>query len=273
MLQEQTTLPNGAIIQGRNGERYVIEAILGQGGFSAVYRVRERHNKEQVFALKEVIDPNPQERRNLAFEAEILMRLDHRALPRVYQVFENIKLNRIFMLMDFIDGKNLEILRHEQPDQRFSLSLALTLMTPIVDAVSYLHNNKRPIVHRDIKPANIIVPIGAADAKLVDFGLAKEYVEDKTTSVFRYGTPGYAAPEQYGQGTNQRTDIYALGATLYTLLTGFIPADALTRSINQQDQDPFTSACKVCSAIPEPVSKIIDQAMSLRSAARFAECR
>ncbi|GCE10475.1 serine/threonine protein kinase [Tengunoibacter tsumagoiensis] len=270
MIQEHTILPIGAIVQGQNGERYVIEAVLGQGGFSAVYRVRERYNKQKIFALKEIVNPNPQERRNLAFEADLLMRLGHPSLPRVYQIFENTRLNRIFMLMDFIDGKNLEVLRLEQPDQRFSLSMALTLLTPVVEAISYLHNRKRPIVHRDIKPANIIVPAGALDAQLVDFGLAKEYIEDKTTNVFRCGTPGYAAPEQYGHGTNPRTDIYALGATLYTLLTGVVPVDALSRSVNQTDNDPYIPPDVLCPHLPFTVARIIDQAMHLRSDSRFA---
>lgn len=270
MLQEQITLPNGAIIQDRRGEHYVVEARLGQGGFSAVYRVRDRRTKSNVFALKEVIDPKPQERRNLAFEAGLLMRLEHPSLPRVYQVFEHVRLNRIFMLMDYIDGKNLETLREEQPEHRFSLSQSLAMMTPIVDAVAYLHKQNRPVVHRDIKPANIIITSALGDAYLVDFGLAKEFVAEKTTNVFRYGTPGYAAPEQYGQGTNPRTDVYALGATLYTLLTGAIPTDALTRSINRQDHlDPCKRADEVYPGVPKAVAQVIERAMSLRNEDRF----
>ncbi len=269
MLQEQTTLPNGAIIQDHQGESYVVEALLGRGGFSGVYRVRDRRMKQKVFALKEIIDPKPQERRNLAFEAELLMRLNHSSLPHVYQVFENVKLNRIFTLMDYIEGKDLETLRREQPELRFPLTLALMLMAPIIEAVSYLHKQQPPVVHRDIKPANIIVPTGGDDAFLVDFGLAKEFVEDKTTGAFRYGTPGYAAPEQYGRGTNLRTDIYALAATLYTLLTGVVPVDALTRSINSLGSDPLKRAHEVCPAIPEAVAVVIERAMSLRHEDRF----
>jgi serine/threonine protein kinase len=84
-------------------------------------------------------------------------------------------------------------------------------------------------VHRDIKPSNIIVPARGGEAVLVDFGLAKEYVIDNTTTLIRHGSPGYAAPEQYGSGTSPQTDIYGLAATLYTLLTGTVPIDAITR--------------------------------------------
>ncbi|MGZ3625962.1 MAG: serine/threonine protein kinase, partial [Ktedonobacteraceae bacterium] len=210
MLQEQMVLPVGATIQHPDGERYIIESLLGKGGFGAVYLVRDRHVKEQRFALKEVIDPNSQDRERFIFEAEVLKRLNHRALPHVYKVFEYEKLKRVYMLMDYIEGQNLDILRVEQPERCFSLPLVLAIMKPIVDALIYLHSQNPPIVHRDIKPSNIIVSTRGGEAVLVDFGLAKEYIEDNTTTIIRHGSPGFAAPEQYGSGTNPRTDMYGL---------------------------------------------------------------
>ena len=230
MLQEQTILPVGATVPHPAGDRYVIERLLGRGGFGAVYLVRERHAKERVFALKEVIDPSRRDHERFQFEAEVLKRLKHKALPHVYQVFAYEKLKRAYLLMDYIEGQDLEALLHEQPGGRFAFTLVLALMTPIVDALIYLHGQNPPIVHRDIKPANIIMQTKSGEAILVDFGLAKEYVADNTTNVIRHGSPGYAAPEQYVGGTNPRTDIYGLGATLYTLLTGTIPIDAISRA-------------------------------------------
>ncbi len=270
MLSEQLLLPIGASIQDRNGERYVIEEIVGKGGFSAVYLVRDGRSKQKVFALKEIINPNSQERSQVTFEADLLKRLKHPSLPHVYQVFENSKHNRIYMLMDYIAGKNLEMLRKEQAEHRFSLALTLTLLAPIVDALIYLHKQEIPIVHRDIKPSNIIIPIGMGDAVLVDFGLAKEYIQEKTTNAFRYGTPGYAALEQYGQGTNLRTDIYALGATLYTLLTGIVPVNALTRTVDEHVGDPLPLAHEVNPNIPPRIGHIIAKAMSLRGEKRYS---
>ncbi|GCF06817.1 serine/threonine protein kinase [Dictyobacter arantiisoli] len=270
MLQEQMSLPPGTVIQGLTGERYVVEALLGQGGFSAVYCARERHGKQTRYALKELINPSSQERGQLTYEARLMRRLSHPSLPQVYQVFEDTRNNRIYMLMDYIEGKNLEVLRREQPEKRFSLALTLTLLTPIVDALVYLHNQKAPVIHRDIKPSNIIIPIGTGDAMLVDFGLAKEYVEGNTTSVFRFGTAGYASPEQYGQGTNTRTDIYALGATLYTLLTGRVPVDAMTRMMKRQPGNSLIAAHNICPSIPSRVSRVIDRAMSLAIEERYA---
>ena len=270
MLQEQTILPVGATIPHPAGDRYVIERLLGRGGFGAVYLVRDRHVKQRLFALKEVIDPSRRDHERFIFEAEVLKRLNHRSLPHVYHVFAYEKLKRVYMLMDYIEGQDLDALLHEQSGQRFSLPLVLALMTPIVDALIYLHGQNPPIVHRDIKPANIIMQTKSGEAVLVDFGLAKEYVVDNTTNVIRHGSPGYAAPEQYGSGTNPRTDIYGLGATLYTLLTGTVPADAITRVTGSKRIDPLTPANLVAPDVPWTVSMVIEQAMSISSEDRFA---
>ena len=269
MLQEQMVLPVGATIQHPDGERYIIESLLGKGGFGAVYLVRDRLVKEQQFALKEVIDPNSQDRERFIFEAEVLKRLNHRALPHVYKVFEYEKLKRVYMLMDYIEGQNLDILRLEQPDRRFSLPLVLAVMKPIVDALIYLHSQNPPIVHRDLKPSNIIVSKRGGEAVLVDFGLAKEYIVDSTTTIIRHGSPGFAAPEQYGSGTNPRTDMYGLGATLYTILTGTIPADAITRVTGSRGIDPLVPAHLVVPSVPWATSMAIEKAMSISSVDRF----
>ncbi len=269
MLQGQMVLPIGATIQHPNGERYIIESLLGKGGFGAVYLVRDRNVKEHLFALKEVIDPNERDREHFIFEAEVLKRLNHRALPHIYKVFENEKLKRVYMLMDYIEGQNLDILLEEQPERRFSLPLVLAVMKPIVDALIYLHSQNPPIVHRDIKPSNIIVSTRGGEAVLVDFGLAKEYIEDNTTTIIRHGSPGYAAPEQYGTGTNPRTDIYGLGATLYTLLTGTIPIDAIARVTGSKGIDPLVPVHLVVPSVPWANAMAIEKALSISSDDRF----
>lgn len=270
MVQEQMTLSVGATIRSPYGDRYVIEGHLGKGGFGAVYLVRDRRAKQQLFALKEVLDPNKRERERFIFEGEILKRLDHRALPHVYKVFAQDKSRRIYMLMDYIKGTNLEILRKGQPGERFSLPQVLNLMKPIVEAVIYLHAQDPPIVHKDIKPGNIIVPTKGDETVLVDFGSAKEYMEDKTTSVIRHGSPGYAALEQYGSGTTPRTDIYGLGATMYALLTGVIPPDAVTRATGSRGLDPLEPAHLIAPGVPWAVAMALEHAMSISSDDRFA---
>src|SRR5690349_17945488 len=102
MRDVRTKFPNGKVVR----DRYVVEELLGKGGFSAVYRVRDRRVKSNVFALKALVSPDKQQRESFTFECEILKRLDHPALPRVYDMFEDSKYNCIYMLMDYVDGSN-----------------------------------------------------------------------------------------------------------------------------------------------------------------------
>lgn len=267
MQELRETLPIGSIIAGR----YQIERLLGRGGFGAVYLVRDQRVRNNVFALKEVIDPNKRERDRFTFEAELLKRVDHPSLPRVYRVFEDDVHDRAYMLMDYIEGSNLEKLRVQQPNKQFSVQRVLTIMGPIMDAVSYLHRQHPPIIHRDIKPANIIVPASDAEAVLVDFGIAKEFDPDSTTTAVRHASPGYGAPEQYATGTNTRTDIYGLGATMYALLTGVVPQDAFYRTtqLGSRGVDPLEPIERYAPNVPQHVSNAIYRAMAVDKENRF----
>ncbi len=267
MQEVHTTLPPGSIVGGR----YLVEELLGKGGFGAVYKVRDQRVRQNLFALKEVIDPSKQERKRFVFEADLLRRLDHPALPRVYYVFEDDKNERAYMLMDYVEGSNLEVLRRHQPNMRLSVPQILNIMAPIMNATSYLHNQLPPVIHRDIKPANIIVPTSGNEAVLVDFGIAKEFHPDSTTTAVRHASPGYAAPEQYGVGTNTRTDIYGLGATIYTLLTGIVPADAFYRITNLGSKgiDPLESIHRYAPDVPQYIADAIYRAMAVDINDRF----
>ena len=267
MQELQTTLPIGSIVH----DRYLVEDLLGKGGFGAVYLVRDQRVRQNLFALKEVIDPSKLERKRFVFEADLLRRLDHPALPRVYHVFEDEKNDRAYMLMDYVEGSNLEVLRQHQPGKRFSVPQVLSIMAPIMNAVSYLHNQQPPIIHRDIKPANIIVPASGDKAVLVDFGIAKEFDPESTTTAVRHASPGYGAPEQYGMGTNTRTDIYGLGATIYALLTGVVPVDSFYRTtqMGSKGTDPLEPIHKFAPNVPQHVADAIYRAMALDINDRF----
>jgi len=256
----------GTVIQ----DRFVIEELLGKGGFSAVYLVRDRQDGGKKYALKELTDYDKQEKSKFAFERKLLQRLDHPALPSVHLVSEIN--DRTYLLMDYIEGPNLEVLRRQQPNMCFPLSQVLMLLTPIVDALTYLHSQEPPIIHRDIKPANIIVPTVGEKSMLVDFGIAKEYTADSTTTAVRHCSPGYGAPEQYGIGTDLRTDVYGLAATMYALLTGVIPVDSLQRAtkIAGGGGDPLAPLQKLLPSLPTHIAYAIHRAMSINGDKRFA---
>lgn len=262
----QTTLPVRSIIQ----DRYVVKDLLGKGGFGAVYLVRDRRIKGNLYALKEAIDPDRDQLARFTFEGEVLKRLDHPALPRVYRTFQDDKHVRAYILMDYIEGPNLEVLRHKQLENRFPLSQAMHILAPIFDAVGYLHKQHPPVIHRDIKPANIIVPPEGEGTVLVDFGIAKEYEQEGTTTAIRRCSPGYGAPEQYSRGTNPRTDIYGLGATLYTLVTSQVPTDAFHRitQLGSGHTDPLLK--EPIPEVPQPLTDTIYRAMAINSNDRFA---
>lgn len=268
MQEVQTTLPLGSMLR----QRYVVESLLGKGGFGAVYLVKDVRVQGNLYALKEAINPQRRDRERFLFEGELLKHLDHRSLPRVYRVFEDDTNRRTYMLMDYIEGPNLEVLRQLQTGKRFSLQQVLKILAPIVDAVNYIHHQNPPILHRDIKPSNIIVPISGDDAVLVDFGIAKEFNPETTTTAFRTGSPGYAPPELYSSGTSVRSDIYEMGATFYTLLTGSVPADALQRItfMGSGHSDPLVPINKFDPDMPQGVTRAIHHALAINSEDRFS---
>ncbi len=261
-------LSPGAIV----GDRYLVVDLIGKGGFGAVYLVQDRQRENNFFALKETIVMNQEASERFIFECALLERLVHPSLPRVYHVFDNNEHNRLYMVMDYVEGPDLETLRQVQHNKRFSFPVIIAILTPIMDALAYLHRQNPPIIHRDIKPSNIIVPVAGGEAILIDFGIAKEYDTQRTTSAVRFGSPGYGAPEHYTTGTNARSDVYGLAATLYTLLTGAIPPEAIDRmtQLSNDDSDPLRPVNELVPTIPLHISKAIERAMSIRMTQRFA---
>jgi len=204
--------------------RYRIEALLGQGGFGAVYRAVDLNINFQV-AIKENLDASPEAQRQFAREAALLVRLRHPSLPRVTDTFF-IPGWGSYIVMDLIEGQTLQdMLDHSGAVDE---ARAVAWLSQVLDALAYLHEQTPPIIHRDLKPANIIVtPQGRAT--LVDFGIAKVYDPNLLTATGgRAVTPGYSPWEQYKMtGTDTRSDVYAAGATLYALLTGQVPPESI----------------------------------------------
>lgn len=209
----------GSLVDGK----YKILSLIGNGGMSNVYlAINEKVNK--TWAIKEVrkVEDNHFEviRQSLIVEMELLKKITHPNLPRIIDVIEEDE--DILIVMDYIEGITLEKVLEE--NKCLSQSDVVDWALQLCEVLEYLHRQSPPIIYRDMKPANIMLQ---SDGKviLIDFGTAREYKKDKIEDTTCLGTRGYAAPEQFGGmgQTDERTDIYNLGATLYHLLTGHNP--------------------------------------------------
>jgi len=239
-------LPLGTVLRSR----YKIVELVGQGGMGAVYRAEDLRLEGRQCAIKEVgldIEASPslqaQAREQFHREASVLARLDHPNLPKVSDYFSEG--DRDYLVMDFVSGRNLkEIVDEARRQGRFlEEKQVLAWAEQLCDALEYLHSQDPPVLHRDIKPANIKLTPGGI-IKLVDFGLVKLLVPDdaRTITILQgRGTVQYTPLEQYGGDTGHtdvRSDIYALGATLYHLLTNHPPADAKQRFLKPDSLIP-----------------------------------
>ena len=138
MHQVHETLSPGTVLQGR----YLVIDLLGKGGFSAVYLVQDRQRDDRFFALKEGIAFDREAREHFAVECALLKRLVHPALPQVHEVFDDEEHDRMYMLMDYVEGPNLETLLSIQPERRFSLPVVTAVLAPIADALEYLQRTE-----------------------------------------------------------------------------------------------------------------------------------
>ncbi|MCB0071547.1 MAG: protein kinase [Caldilineaceae bacterium] len=224
-------IPTGTVLEGR----YRILSSLGAGGFGAVYLAEDTRLSGKRVAVKETLDSTSVGLSQFQREAAMLATLTHENLPRVTDYFSESS-SRHFLVMDFVDGEDLQAMVDRLGPLR-PLDVQRWILQ-VLDALAFLHEQPQPVVHRDIKPANIRISadgrsgnLGKDRAVLVDFGIAKIYLADKQTTVgARAVTPGYSPPEQYGVGrTDPRSDIYALGATAYKLLTGVTPVQSVER--------------------------------------------
>lgn len=247
-------------------QRYEIVALVGQGGMSAVYRASDRRLPTAIWAVKEMwVDAlgahEPDEAADLfAREAALLGGLAHPALPRVGDFFsEN---GRQYLVMEFLEGETLEALVSRQGP--VDVSRAVRWAAQLADALAYLHERPAPIVFRDVKPPNVMVTAAGA-VKIIDFGIARIYAAGKQQDTVAFGTPGFAAPEQYGRAqSDARVDVYGLGATLHYLLTARDPAESVF-----QFSPPSTASQRV----PPVVDDIVMRAVALEPDRRFATMR
>ncbi len=247
----------GSIIDGK----YKILTQIGSGGMSFVYLAMDARLNKQ-WAVKEIRKRGVKENdqiviNSLMAEANLMKRLDHPALPRIVDIIENSE--TIYVVMDYIEGETLDkVLKEygEQPEE-----LVIEWAKQLCDALSYLHSQKPPIIYRDMKPTNVMLkPEG--NIKLFDFGIAREYKEEKQKDTTVLGTRGYAPPEQYCGQTDARSDIYALGMTMHYLLTGVDP----------QGEDPYAPVREWNPELSEGIELIINKCVQPAAENRYQSC-
>ena len=215
----------GSVVDGK----YKVLNKIGQGGMSVVYlALNERANK--TWAIKEVRKDGVQDfatvKQGLIAETNILKSLSHKYLPSIVDVIDDG--DTFLIVMDYIQGKSLNtILKESMEQEGYPISVEDTISwgKQLCDVLYYLHTRPNPIIYRDMKPANVMLrPTG--EISLIDFGTARVFKTGNSEDTTCLGTPGYAAPEQYGGNGQSRpqTDIYCLGATLHHLITGRNPA-------------------------------------------------
>jgi serine/threonine protein kinase len=255
-------------------KRYEILGVLGKGGMGCVYKVLDRQQGGRVLAIKELRpgrmygEKSREALIQFQTEAQILTRLTHPNLPKVYDYFSLSGAH--YIVMEHIKGSSLEQVlsarRGKPVDERLALSWALQ----ICRAMHFLSVQRpRPIVFRDLKPSNIMINRDNR-IKLIDFGIARFFKEDKQEDTFVYGTPGYAAPEQYGSGqTDARSDIFSLGATLHYCLTGRNPPEIPQAFPDVCQLNPKTSretAAIVKKALEQDMDKRYQSAIEMKLA-------
>lgn len=234
-------LKHGEVLRGR----YRIQERIGQGGMGNIYLADDLRLEGRMCALKEVEHDRTvpakllkEARQQFLREATVLARLDHPNLPKVSDFFSIGA--RDYLVMDYIPGKDLRVrmLDEKQKNRFLPEEQVLGWVFQLADALTYLHTQTPALVHRDVKPSNLkITPNGLL--KLVDFGLVKALVPDEMTItvIQGRGTALYTPLEQYGGDglhTDIRSDLYALGCTLYHLLTNTPPVDARQRFLHPE---------------------------------------
>ncbi|HZR42080.1 MAG TPA: serine/threonine-protein kinase [Ktedonobacteraceae bacterium] len=213
---------HGSLLFGR----YRVQEQVGTGGFSAVFKALDTIENRLVAIKALSLQGLPAQEKIEATDAfnrevQFLSLLQHRNLPRIYEHFSEA--NCWYIVMDFIDGTSLET-HLEDKSHHMTLDEVLDLALVLCDVLEYLHAGSPMIIFRDLKPSNIML---TSDGRLylIDFGIARHFIPGRKKDTHPFGSPGYAAPEQYGRAqTTPRSDIYSLGAILHQLLTGSDPA-------------------------------------------------
>jgi serine/threonine-protein kinase len=253
----------GVLLQNR----YRILRQIGGGGMGVVYLAEDNRLASRRCAIKEMSPAQlaPQDRAWAipAFqrEAQILARLSHPGLTAVTDFFPEG--GNWYLVMDYVEGETLKDRLARAPGGRMPLDEALNITRQLCNVLGYLHGQSPPVVFRDLKPGNVMIT-RRGELKLIDFGIARFFKRGQSQDTVNLGTPGYAAPEQYG-GRGQsdpRADVYSLGALLLQMATGYDPAAADTPF-------PLPAPGDLMRGLPAHVEEVISCATRVQPALRY----
>ncbi|HVB25723.1 MAG TPA: serine/threonine-protein kinase [Ktedonobacteraceae bacterium] len=209
-------------------QHYRIIGMLGKGNFGKVYKAEDTLLSNRPVAVKEMNQDGLSKHKlaeainDFKREAHLLARLPHPNLPSIYEHFEEAK--RWYLVMDYINGETLEMYLDKTNQKRLPEKEVINIGIQLCTVLAYLHTQPQPIIFRDLKPANIM-RTSDGHLYLIDFGIARHFKPGQAKDTVALGSPGYAAPEQYGKvQTTSRSDIYSLGAVLHHLLSGKDPS-------------------------------------------------
>ncbi|GAB4198430.1 MAG: hypothetical protein OHK0022_17770 [Roseiflexaceae bacterium] len=248
----------GYIFQGR----YAIEQVLGSGGFGTVYLATDNRLNIKVAVKSNLLGDSSAQARFFQ-EAQLLAKLKHPNLPKVTDYFIEAQgpYTGHYFVMEYIQGENL----HDKLQREGFLNeqVTLSIITPILHALQYLHQQN--IIHRDIKPKNVLMT-SEGHVFLVDFGITKDLSNTtKTLLGANACSSGYSPLEQYTlQGTDARSDLYSVGATMYSLITGETPPDAVDR-LTHDNLIPIS----YFQAISPDIEKIINKLLAVQPKDRY----
>jgi serine/threonine protein kinase len=274
LLEEENTNVRGVIgstVAGNLlGNRYRVVRLVDKGSFGIIYEALDtRFQAKRTVAIKEMSDAHLNATDKAQFvtsvrqEANLLAQLKHANLPGVIDFFA--ERGNVYLVMEFIRGTTLEK-QLEMAGGPLNERLVMEWTLQLCDVLNYLHSRPQPIIFRDLKPSNIMIN-EEGKIKLIDFGIARIFKTEASHDTVTLGSRNFAAPEQYGLGqSDPRTDIYALGATLYALLTGTAPIDALLRQANL---GLFRGPRELNPKLSIIAEQIVLKAMSLEPKNRF----
>ena len=232
--------------------RYRLVEQLGKGGFGAVWLAHDER-LGGLCAVKQSHLGRPELAQILESEAAILANLSHPSLPRIRDHF--VADDCAYLVMDYVEGGDLAMLLANEP-RGIAPARVVEWTNVLADAIQYLHTLPQPVLHRDIKPSNIkLTPDGRL--VLLDFGIARE-VTAITIGLRHAITPGYSPPEQYRGVTEPRSDVYALAATVYALLTGHAPTAAHARLAGEALAPPSAVRSELPVAFDAPLLAALD---------------